>query len=266
MLMSNEPDYVEFNRVRLDNYDFDHVNRKINENVSKKGYICCAEVGTVITASKDEELLKAFSNSLISLADGMPFVWYARLLGCSRIERITAMEILAHYLEEKNDFKHFLLGDTDVTINRIIYKAKRINNEIKVNGYSPPFKDSFDERDNEIMLERIHEEDPDLIWVSFGGVRQYKWMSQNVNRLKRGIMIGVGAGFRYYVGDLYTPPKAVQKLGMQWLFRMIQAKPKKRYFKGPLVYRMEFVSRFPFELLRERRNMHMNGRCLDGNR
>ena len=125
-------------------------------------------------------------------------------------------------IEDRNNYKHFLLGDTDYTIDQIKKTAKRKRKDIKIAGYSPPFKAEFDENDNKIMMEKINEEEPDIIWVSFGAGKQEKWMYQNLHLLKKGIMIGVGAAFRFYTNQIYTPPEIVQRLGLQWFSRMLE--------------------------------------------
>ena len=52
--------------------------------------------------------------------------------------------------------------------------------------------------------------------------KQEKWMYQNLSKLKRGIMIGVGAAFRYYIGELRVPPIIIQNIGLQWFSRLLQ--------------------------------------------
>ena len=73
-------------------------------------------------------------------------------------------------------------------------------------------------------------------------------MYQNMNRLNRGVMAGVGAAFKFYIGDLYIPPKIIQKMGMQWIFRMLD-NPTFSVLNS-LQKRMEFVIHCPFELIK----------------
>lgn len=65
-------------------------------------------------------------------------------------------------------------------------------------------------------------------------------MYRNKDRI-RGVMIGVGAAFDYITGKVRRPPLAIQKLGLEWLYRLI-CEPKrlwKRYaYNNPMyVYR-----------------------------
>ena len=163
-----------------------------------------------MSAANNIDLSKAINESLLSIADGAPLAWFAKLAGLKRIERVAGFDLLKGLLESPNGLKHFLLGDTEKTINQVIKKARKKNNSLSIAGYSPPFKNQFSEDDNILIFEKINNEDPDIIWVSFGGGKQEKWMHQNIHRLNRGIMAGVGAAFKFYTGNLYSPPKIIQ--------------------------------------------------------
>lgn len=216
--------YVKYGGVKISNISYqdvlDTVTRTIGDE--RRGYICLTDVSNLIVATENESLRAAINDSLFSLADGMPLVWYARMVGCRDIERISGASLMQRLLSDMGGYRHYLLGDTEKTIAKVIAKAHELSDQIVINGHSPPFKD-FDEEDNRCMLEKIRAAKPDVIWVCFGGHKQEKWMKENLDRLDKGVMIGVGAAFRFLVGDITTPPLIVQKLGMQWLFRITEA-------------------------------------------
>jgi len=257
--MSNdELKHVEYNGVKIDIVNHDRVQIVIKDAIVKnhKGYICVNDVGNVMSARQDKVLFQAINSSLISLADGMPLAWFAKLAGYKEIERVAGMDLMANQFRQKDGYSHFLLGDTDSTINRVIEKAKGINSSIRIKGYSPPFKE-FDQEDNQFILDKLNYEKPDIIWVSFGGGKQEKWMYNNINKLDRGIMIGVGAAFKWYIGELLVPPKIFQHMGLQWLFRFTQmmlfAKTRDlNRAKRALGHRWKFALSFPREVTKAR--------------
>lgn len=238
--------------MKINNVDFPTVSKTIANNMKGRGYICLTDVGNVISATRDRQLLEAINGSLLSIADGMPLAWYGKMIGRNGVERISGMELMKRLLE-RSEFKHYLLGDTQETINRVIEKARRDNTKIKICGYSPPFKSTFDENDNKKLLNRINAEDPDIVWVAFGGGKQEKWMHKNIQNLSRGIMIGVGAAFRFYIGEIKTPPKMFQNLGLQWFFRLME--DPIRIGRRQLASFPIFVIRFPFEISRARKEI-----------
>ena len=57
--------------------------------------------------------------------------------------------------------------------------------------------------------------------VCFGGGKQEKWMRNNIGRIEKGIMIGVGSALRWFTGDIKVPPEIIQRLCLQWLYRLV---------------------------------------------
>lgn len=255
-----EPEFVEFRGVKINNVHYSTAYRRIKHIITRneKDYVCMTDVGNVIGATQDNRLREAINSSILSLADGTPLAWYAKLVGCREIERISGPELMVKMFSEREGFKHLLLGDTEHRINRVMETARKLNESVKITGYSPPFKD-FDDDDNRQIMERINQLDPDLIWVSFGGGKQEKWMCQNLSELNRGVMIGVGAAFKWIVGDLKLPPRIIQKMGLQWTYRIIQAliaapnKQAKKIVTKILKRKLVFLWLFPGEVIRARR-------------
>ena len=208
--------------IKLNDVSLDMAVDIIRSNLEKKGFVCMNDVRNIIWATRDSELKEAINASLLSLPDGMPLVWYCRLAGHKNFERITGFRILKRFVENPDGLKHFLLGDTRERIQAVMDKARKANPDIAIQGYSPPFKKTFSEADDEKSLEKIHQADPDVIWVSFGGGKQEKWMHRNLQHLERGVMISIGAAFRFYLGELTVPHASVQALGLQWLWRITQ--------------------------------------------
>ena len=248
-----EPDKIEafkYMGIKINNVRFEQIDAVIKKNIDNPGYICLACVGNVISATRDPELKEAINGSMLSIADGTPLAWYGRLVGYREVERISGMELLGRLLAE-TEYKHYLLGDTWETITRVIEKAKQENEKVRISGFSPPFKAVFDESDNLNMINRINAENPDIVWVAFGSGKQEKWMRQNIGGLKRGVLIGVGAAFRFYIGNIKTPPKIIQRLGLQWFFRLIQ--DPIRVGRAQISTFPIFIINFPLEVARARK-------------
>jgi N-acetylglucosaminyldiphosphoundecaprenol N-acetyl-beta-D-mannosaminyltransferase len=255
MMSKAEIEYVRFKGIKIDNVGLKKTIEIITNNIHQKGYVCITDVRNVMYATKDKRLFNAINESLLSIPDGTPLAWYGRLLGCNTIRRVAGFDLMANMLENNNGFKHYLLGDTEQTISRVIAKARKANNNLQVAGHSPPFREHFNELENNIMCEKINSEDPDIVWVSFGGGKQDKWMHQNISKLRRGVLVGVGAAYRYYLGDLYIPPKIVQKSGMQWAVRLMGHPAS---IPEVIRYQSIFVFYFLIEILKNRKYITKN--------
>ncbi|SNB46136.1 WecB/TagA/CpsF family glycosyltransferase [Geobacter sp. DSM 9736] len=258
-------EYVEFKNVKISSVNYGSALQTISRSLRKgrKGYVCVTDVGNVIAATKDRSLKEAINGSLLSIADGTPLAWFARLVGCRNIERVSGMDLMVGLFREKQPFRHFLLGDTEQTISRVIEKALQLNPALQITGYSPPFRE-FTQEDNRDIIDRINASRADIIWVSFGGGRQEQWMMEHHTKIRKGIMVGIGAGFRWFIGDIKVPPRIVQKVGLQWLYRMgseIRNDPARaivRICQRPLRRFPVFIAHFPFQLFLERRRIQQS--------
>lgn len=261
-MRDDEVSSVLFKGVKISNTDYQEILDTINTAILNKqrGYICITDVGNVVSAVRDAQLQVAINESMISIPDGMPLVWYARMIGCRKIERVTGVNLMRRLFAEKDGIKHYLLGDTDETLKKVIHQAMRINPQISITGHSPPFR-VFSDDDNDCILAKIRYADPDIIWVCFGGGKQDKWMRQNITKIRKGIMVGVGAAFKWLTGDIKAPPEIFQKMGLQWFFRTVQsvAKDPKTGFRFLMERQIKkfplFIVNFPFEVIKHRKKI-----------
>ena len=93
------------------------------------------------------------------------------------------------------------------------------------------------EEDQQI-IDMINQADADLIWIGLGAPKQERWMAAHAGKFK-GVMLGVGAGFDFHAGTVERAPAALQKAGLEWLYRLF--KDPKRLFKRYLVTNTKFI-------------------------
>ena len=103
--------------------------------------------------------------------------------------------------------------------------------------YSPPFRELTPEEDSKIV-DLINNSGADFVWIGLGAPKQEKWMAAHRDRIK-GVMLGVGAGFDFHAGTVKRAPLILQKLGFEWLYRLIQN--PKRLLKRYLVTNTKFI-------------------------
>lgn len=62
----------------------------------------------------------------------------------------------------------------------------------------------------------------DLLFVAYGAPRQEKWIARNLPHLPVKVAIGVGGAFDFVAGKRRRAPRAIRRLGLEWLWRLIQ--------------------------------------------
>jgi N-acetylglucosaminyldiphosphoundecaprenol N-acetyl-beta-D-mannosaminyltransferase len=80
--------------------------------------------------------------------------------------------------------------------------------------------------------------------------KQEKWMARMRHRLEAPVLIGVGAAFDFHAGLVPQAPALMQRLGLEWLFRLVQE--PRRLWRRYLRYNPRFIAGFARQLARER--------------
>jgi len=202
-------------------------------DANNTSYVCSVNVHVLVTAVRDHRFQRIINGADWSFPDGIPLVWYARhCLGLIQTERIAGINLMEKCFDELRAVKHFFYGATDSILESIVSIARKKYPDLNIAGYfSPPFRPlTFKERQKVITL--INGISPDIIWVSLGAPKQETWIWEMRNEIKRGVMIGVGAAFDYFVGNINRPPTWVRRSGFEWLCRLYQepARLSIRYF------------------------------------
>jgi N-acetylglucosaminyldiphosphoundecaprenol N-acetyl-beta-D-mannosaminyltransferase len=106
-----------------------------------------------------------------------------------------------------------------------------------VGMYSPPFRD-LTKDENEEIVRMINDAKPDFVWIGLGAPKQEIWMARHKGIIE-GVMIGVGAGFDYYAGNIKRAPWLMQVLYLEWLYRLMQ--DPRRLWKRYVTTNVKFV-------------------------
>jgi N-acetylglucosaminyldiphosphoundecaprenol N-acetyl-beta-D-mannosaminyltransferase len=171
-----------------------------------------------------------FHNALICAdfltADGVGIVLASRVLGGKIRTRITGTDVFLsvnEFLDREQGASCFFLGSTEQTLEQIRQKMAEDYPNITVAGsYSPPFKPEFTDEDNQQMLDAINRCSPDVLWVGMTAPKQEKWLRQHQGQLQVNFAGPIGAVFDFYVGNVERAGPVWQKLGLEWLPRLIQ--------------------------------------------
>ncbi len=202
----------------------------------KGDYICVSNVHTTVTSYEDSKYLDIQNNALMALPDGGPLSSLGRKRGYTNMERVTGPSLMGEVFKE--GYRHYFYGSTEETLELLKDKlTKNYPNMTIVGMYSPPFRPLTEEEDQEV-IKQINDTNPDFVWIGLGAPKQEIWMSEHQGKIN-GLMIGVGAGFDYYAGNIKRAPLWMQNHNLEWLYRLIQ--DPKRLFKRYLVTNTKFI-------------------------
>lgn len=220
--------------------DYNLFNGELNTiDLEKKSLINTINQYSYCIAEKDQEFKLALQNSDILLPDGIAITIASKFLTGKRIKKIAGADIHKHLLEDlnNNEGSCFYLGASDSTLIKI---KNRISEEyplIKIQTYSPPFKQSFLEQDNKQMIEAINSFKPKVLFVGMTAPKQEKWSFENKEKIDANIICSIGAVFDFYAGTVKRPNNIWIKLGVEWMGRLVKEPRRmwKRYlYFGPI--------------------------------
>ena len=115
-------------------------------------------------------------------------------------------------------------------------------------AYSPPFRPLTVEEDAAVVQE-IVAAGVRLLFVGLGCPKQEWWMAEHRDRLPI-VSIGVGAAFDFLAGSKRQAPRVLQRIGMEWAFRLV-SEPR-RLSKRYLRQNPRFLVHFVRQVARER--------------
>lgn len=196
-------------------------------------------------ARKDPEFKKTMAAFSLICPDGMPVLWSVNR-GLPSEEKLkdrvygpTLMLKTITASEGHKDLKHFFLGGSDSTLEKLQNRFKKDNPAAQIVGtYSPPFRE-WNHEDLEEILRVIEQSEANLIWVGLGCPKQETWIANHLDRLSPGCYFGIGAAFAFHAGEIDQAPPLLQKMGLEWAYRLL--KEPKRLWKRYFVFNSLFI-------------------------
>lgn len=178
-------------------------------------YVCVSNMRTVVLAQHDEQYCAVMNNAWMCTPDGTPLTWLAHLWGHKNVQRTSGPDLFMSMLDKPSSgIKHFLLGDTEETLCLI---RKKYNHANIVGSYSPPFC-AVEDFNYHSIAKLVNDSGAHVVWVSLRAPKQDIFATLLLPYLDKKLCVGVGAAFRFAIGEYEQPHKIIQKLGLTGVF------------------------------------------------
>ena len=211
----------------------------------------------VLQAWRHDGFRRLINNSSLVVADGIGLLWAAKFLAlkssnfiislcqliisslslvispdyCRQVlpERITGVDLLEKICEQasRKNWKVYLLGGAEGIAEKTSAVLKKRYLELKIVGADHGYellitndKLQPDEKNNQPMVSRINQQQPDILLVAFGALKQEYWIKENLSKLTSvKVAMGVGGAFDFIAGRAKRAPEIYRELGLEWLHR-----------------------------------------------
>jgi N-acetylglucosaminyldiphosphoundecaprenol N-acetyl-beta-D-mannosaminyltransferase len=207
-------------------------------------FIAVRDVPSLTVCSEDANLLALHENASLVFPDGMPLVLIGKWRGLP-VERVCGPDFMERMLEAstRNSLKHYFYGGKPGVAELLAAKLSQKYQGVQIVGMeTPPFRVTTEDENN-ASIENIKSSGADIVWVGISSPKQEVWMQRNYTRLPT-TLIGVGAAFDFLSGEVPRAPIWMQRLSLEWLFRLI-SEPK-RLWRRYLVIVPRFLLRIAF--------------------
>ena len=211
--------------------EFDHneLRRKIESSSNRniKGYICVVDGPSLARSYKNAAFLNLLQHSYANTCDGGSVAFMANSITKQNLKAFTGPEIFAEYVVNPR-YRQVLLGNTELKYKMVKDKVtQNVGNTDYIHHIPLPFA-SIDDFDYEDIANQIDSIDADIIWVSLGAPKQEFFMQRLLPYLKRGVMLGVGAAFSFYLDELKDYKLRFGEIRLNWILRLF-TEPKKQF-------------------------------------
>ena len=141
-------------------------------------------------------------------------------------------------------WRHFFYGGKEGVAERMAHNLTKMFPGLIVAGtHCPPFRE-LSHQEDAMVVQKINEAKPDIVWVGLGLLKQERWIADHLNRVQVSWMCGVGAAFDYHSGAVPWAPAWIRSLGLEWLFRLIiQPRLRAKRYWWSLVFVLESFAR-----------------------
>lgn len=235
--MSNDK-RISFLGCSLDNLDADESIKFIDSRISRGIFTqhVVVNVAKLINMRKDKELYESVNNCDLINVDGMGVLWGANLLGHRIKERVAGIDLFTDLLKlsENKNYPIFLLGSKKNIIERTTQIISDGYPHLNIAGYHHGY---FWEEEEKIV-EKIKRSGAKLLFVAITSPKKENFINKWTSELGVDFVMGVGGTFDVISGEVTRAPKIMQKIGLEWFYRLLQEPRRmwKRYLYSNTIF------------------------------
>lgn len=183
--------------------------------------VCTVNPEFIIEARRRPVFRRTLAAADLCTPDGVGVLWAARRAGVRLDERVTGSDAIYRLSERAavQGWRVFFLGAAAGVAERAAAALTRLYPGLQVAG---TFAGSPAEGDWAQIRQRLAAARADLLFVAYGHPRQDIWIHQHRDELPVAVAMGVGGAFDFVAGVTPRAPLWMQRLGLEWLFRLVR--------------------------------------------
>jgi N-acetylglucosaminyldiphosphoundecaprenol N-acetyl-beta-D-mannosaminyltransferase len=207
------------------------------------GWVATPNVDICRAARRDPAVRALIGQASLTVADGMPLLWAARLRGTPLPERVTGASLIFSIsaAAARHGQSVYLLGGEPGVPERAAERLARRYPGLRVAGTdAPPL--GFDANQSGVtrLRDLLTEARPDVVFVGLGCPKQERLITRLAPALPAAWFIACGAAIPFAAGALRRAPHWMQRAGLEWVYRL--ASEPRRLMRRYLIDDLPFAA------------------------
>ena len=197
-------------------------------------YICVADGVILNTVNRDEAYRRVVDGGMFAICDSSYVPLYLRLLYGRRYSQYCGSDIFRDIVSQRR-YRMAFLGTNQATLDALREQLGRLNPDVgQMLFYELPFC-AVDDFDYPAIARMLAADGADIVWVALGAPKQEIFMSKLKPHLEHGVMIAVGAAFKFFSGQgERRAPQWMLRHHLEFVYRIF-SQPRKQLRRCTLI-------------------------------
>jgi len=242
---------IKFFHIKLTSATMHEIieNVDCNLRISRNKILITSVNAAMTVISRDNSLIAdAINKSDIVNIDGMAIYFAVKLLGLNVPERVAGPDLFYNLvkLSAQKGYKPYFLGAKPEVIQAMVERFKAEFPELTIAGFHHGY---YNDNDLHRIFDDIEKSQADMLFLGITSPKREMFTNLFFEKSNVPVWKGVGGSFDIYANQIKRAPIWVQKIGMEWFYRLCQE--PKRMFKRYLVTNTIFLCMISGEVLRK---------------
>jgi len=187
--------------------------------------IVTADAAGIVAAQSDAQWRSILETADLVTPDSVGVLWAAERRGDAMPERVSGVDMVEAFVKSSavNKNRIYFLGAAPGIAASARDSLSKKYPGANIVGVQDGF---FGEAETNLIVEKVRDARPDVLFVAMGIPKQEKFIKDHMYEIGAPVNMGVGGSFDVLSGSVKRAPAWLQRLQLEWLWRLIQ-NPKK---------------------------------------
>jgi len=223
-MIADRPPSIDILGARVDAVGGDEAIARIVDaaQAGRSTLVVTLGVEMVMEARRNAAFRAAIARFDLALCDTIGILLASRLRAGPLRERVTGIDLiqpLARHSAERGDVRLYLLGGAPGIADRAAAVLAAQFPGVRIAGVRDGY---FPIEENDAVATSIATSGANVLLAGLGSPKQELWLETYLRATGCAVGIGVGGSFDVIAGTKRRAPRFMQRLGLEWFFRLVQ--------------------------------------------